>query len=172
MTKSDYMITDVVTDDHAGVRELLVAAFGAPGEAGLVEALRADGDVAFELVAAEDAGPPIGHILFSKLKAPFPALALAPVAVTPDRQGRGIGSALIRAGLARAAREGWQGIFVLGEPDYYTRFGFSAGLAEKFTSPYAGPAFMACFPGPTPQALAMPPALEGDISYAPAFSAL
>lgn len=60
----------------------------------------------------------------------------------PERQGRGIGSALIREGLARAEAGGWRGVFGLGEPAYYRRFGFDAEAARGFASPYAGPFLM------------------------------
>jgi putative acetyltransferase len=78
----------------------------------------------------------------------------------------GIGARRIRAGLARAARNGWQGMFVVGEPMFYRRFGFDADLAEGFESPCAGPCLMAL-------ALAAAlPARTGRIAYAPAFARL
>src|SRR3546814_10906388 len=77
------------------------------------------------------------------MTAPFRALGLAPVAVLPGRQGESIGSALIRDGLARATAAGWEGVFVLGEPEYYRRFGFNPAMAKEFSSPYAGPYLMA-----------------------------
>src|SRR3546814_9680333 len=70
------------------------------------------------------------------------ALALAPVGVRPDRQGQGIGSALIRNGIDRARNEGWNAVFVLGEPDYYRRFGFDADAARGYACAYAGECFM------------------------------
>jgi putative acetyltransferase len=100
------------------------------------------------------------------MSAPFRALALAPVTVVPERQDAGIGSRLIRAGLERATADGWQGVFVLGEPEYYGRFGFDAALAADFTSPYAGPYFMALTLNTEL------PATEGKIDHAPAFAAL
>ena len=143
----------------------MTAAFGSAAEADLVDRLRADGDVAIALVAAEG-GRIVGQILFSPLRAPFRALALAPVAVLPERQRQGIGSALIEAGLARATAAGWEGAFVLGEPAFYGRFGFEAGLAAGFQSPYGGPYLLA-------RALAGPlPARSGRIDHAAAFAAL
>jgi putative acetyltransferase len=73
---------------------------------------------------------------------------------------------LIRAGIDRAARGGWQAVFVVGEPDYYRRFGFDAALASGFTSPYAGPYRMVLALG---GAL---PVKTGKIDYAPAFARL
>lgn len=151
--------------DRAGIRAVVAAAFGQPGEADLVDRLIADGDAVIELVAV-DADNIVGHVLFSRLAAPFRALALAPVSVRPDRQGEGIGGALIRTGLAQASAAGWQGVFVLGDPSYYARFGFDPGLAAGFASPYAGPHLMAlALNGPLPAA-------TGRIAYAGAFAEL
>jgi len=133
---------DEQPEDIAAIHAVVTAAFGQPAEADLVDRLRADGDSAISLVAVDDSGI-VGHVLFSKMSAPFRALALAPVSVMPERQNAGIGSRLIRAGLKRAATDGWEGVFVLGEPEYYRRFGFDAVLATGFTSPYAGAYFMA-----------------------------
>ena len=149
--------------DHGAIRAVLTAAFGGPVEANLVECLRADRDAAIELVAEAD-GRVIGHILFSPIEAPFRALALAPLAVMPDRQRQGVGAALIASGHDRARREGWEAIFVLGDPAYYTRFGYSLEEATRFASPYSGPYFMALPLAPLPDA-------GGDLRYARAFSA-
>lgn len=127
--------------DAARVRALLTAAFPTAAEAELVERLRADGDVVIELVD-EVGGALAGHVLFSKMEAPFRALALGPVAVAPERQRGGIGSALIRAGHDLAAADGWEAVFVLGDPAYYKRFGYSLEAAQDFDSVYAGPHFM------------------------------
>lgn len=154
-------------EDAAGIHALVAAAFGRVDEADLVDRLRADGDALISWVAVDaEANALIGHVMFSPMAAPFWALGMAPVSVRPDWQGRGIGSALIRAGLNLARNEGWAGVFVLGDPAYYGRFGFEAALAAGFASPYAGPHLMA-------QSLAGElPALAGEIAYAPAFSSL
>lgn len=132
---------------RAQVHALNRAAFGRADEADLVERLRADGLVRLSLVAVDD-GEVVGHILFTQLPTwvdgrAVNAVALAPLAVHPRRQNGGVGSALVREGLARLAREGFEAAIVLGHPEYYPRFGFSAGLAEKLASPFAGEAFMA-----------------------------
>ena len=151
--------------DPAGIRDGVVAAFGQTAEADRVDRLRADGDGVISLVAVEQSRI-VGHVLFSRMTAPFRALGLAPVSVAPDRQGSGVGNRLIRAGLERAAQDGWQGVFVLGDPAFYHRFGFDADLAAGFESPYAGPYLMALALG---GAL---PATTGKIGYAPAFDGL
>jgi len=122
-------------------------AFGGPAESRLVTALRDDDAAAIELVAIEHTEI-VGHILFSVLavtvdERPVKALALAPVAVRPDRQRVGIGSALVRAGLVQARSNGWEAVIVLGHPSYYPRFGFSPALARHLAAPFSGDAFMA-----------------------------
>ena len=57
-------------------------------------------------------------------------------------QRQGIAAQLIEEGVKQAKAGGWEGIFVLGDPAYYERFGFSVSAAEKFKSPYAGPYLM------------------------------
>ncbi|SLN75971.1 GNAT family N-acetyltransferase [Oceanibacterium hippocampi] len=159
-------IRDEATADRAAVRSVVTQAFGRPAEADLVERLRADGDVEIALVAFDRAGRIVGHVLFSPMTAPFRALGLAPVAVLPECQRSGIGGQLIRAGIARAAAAGWAGIFVLGEPEYYQRFGFRPETAAGFTSQHAGSWLMA---------LALNgslPATTGQVDYAPAFADL
>jgi putative acetyltransferase len=133
------------TDDHPAIAEVNALAFGQPDEARLIERLRSDGDVLFELVAVDD-GQVNGHILFSRLWADRLGLfaALAPMAVRPELQRAGTGSALIRAGLDSAKEFGAHGVIVLGHAAYYPRFGFSAETAARVASPYSGsPAFMA-----------------------------
>lgn len=160
-----------IADDEADqVRQLLLSAFPTADEADLVDRLRADGDLAVEFVAV-DAGAIVGHIAFSRMAveadgAPVAALGLAPLAVAPDRQRGGIGGRLIECGLAAANGRGTRIVFVLGDPEYYGRFGFSAAAAAPFASPYAGPHLMAQWLS-SRQAPA-----AGRADYAPAFSAL
>ncbi|XSC43909.1 GNAT family N-acetyltransferase [Bradyrhizobium sp. RDT10] len=127
--------------DLATIRVVEEVAFGRSAEARLVDDLRTAGDSVFSLVAV-DGDTVVGHALFSRMKAPFPALALGPVAVLPGRQRMGIGARLIREGIARSEAAGWLGIFVLGDPAFYRRFGFDVGKASGFITPYAGPHLM------------------------------
>jgi len=157
-------VRDETEADHAAVRTLLLSAFPLPSEADLVERLREDGDVTLALVGYEG-DLLVGHVMLSRLQAPFPALALAPVTVHPERRNQGIGRQLVAEAVARAQAGPWKGIFVVGDPDYYTRFGFDVGLATGFSSVYAGPYLMA-----------MPlfgdalPVPSGRIDFAPAFA--
>lgn len=152
--------------DIAAIRAVEAAAFPTLGEADLVDRLRADGDMVYSLVAC-DRDTLVGHVLFSKMDAPFRALGLGPVAVLPHLQRRGIGGRLIADGLARATTDGWDGVFVLGDPAYYRRFGFDVAKAARFQSRYAGPHFMAL----SLQGAELP-AQSGTIAYASAFAAL
>ena len=153
-------------DDVAAIRAVEEVAFGQPAEAQLVDDLRAAGNSVFSLVAVDD-GTVVGHTLFSRMKAPFPALALGPVAVLPEYRRTGFGSRLIRQGIARSEAAGWQGIFVLGDPAFYRRFGFDVGKASGFISPYAGPHLMALPVGRNEL-----PTSTGSIQHAPAFAKL
>lgn len=154
--------------DHDAIAALNRAAFGGEEEVGIVARLRADDLVAAELVAVR-AGAIVGHILLSVLptmvdERPVRALALAPMAVLPGQQKRGIGGRLIESALGQGRRLGFAAVIVLGHPDYYPRFGFSEALARKLASPFSGEAFMAL--ELVPGALA---GQAGSVAYPPAF---
>ena len=141
------LIRTETTGDYPSIREVLRQAFGREEEGRLVDSLRDGGFARLSLVALED-GPFVGHILFSELviamdQGSVPALSLAPLAVLPERQRRGLGSMLVQEGLRLCGNSGDRIVIVLGHPEYYPRFGFSAKLAQPLRSPYAGPAFMA-----------------------------
>ena len=165
------MIRPAGPEDAAGIRAVHEAAFPTPVEADLVEALVREGDAVVSLVAERQGGI-VGHILLSRIQAAgdgraLRALGLAPVGVLPGYQGGGIGAALIEGALGIARATGEEIVFLLGEPDYYRRFGFSAAAAAPFASPYAGPWFMAL-----PLRPAFAPPAHGEAAYAPAFSGL
>jgi putative acetyltransferase len=150
------------------IREVNRQAFGQEDEARLVDALREGGHARLSLVA-EERGRVVGHILFSDLPIDTQAgmlhvLALAPMAVLPSRQRQGIGSRLVREGLRLCAEAGHRVVVVVGHPDYYPRFGFSAQLAERLKAPISGPALMAL--ELVPGALAN---VTGEIRYPPPF---
>lgn len=157
-------IRDEIASDRDAIRGLHLCSFPTADEADLVERLRENGDVVFSLVA-EVADCLAGHVLFSRMVAPFPALGLAPVAVFPEWRGQGMATRLIESGLTAAVAD-WDAVFVLGEPAYYGRFGFAAAAAQGFQSPYAGPYFMV-------RALKSHlPASCGRVDYPKAFAAL
>lgn len=157
--------------DHAAIRQVNRLAFGGEGEARLVDALRDGGFARISLVAEED-GRIIGHILFSILTIATPqgeieALSLAPLAVVPSQQRRGIGSSLVREGLRACREAGHRIVIVLGHPEFYPRFGFSAKLTGPLRSPYSGPSFMAV--ELVPDALR---GIEGEVRYPAPFDDL
>ena len=135
------------TQERSVVRSINETAFGRLDEADLVDGLRTEGAVLLSLVA-EFEQRIVGHILFSRMSIetgsdPVLAAALAPMAVLPDHQRRGIGERLIRHGLNLLRRRGEQIVIVLGHPDYYPRFGFSSEKARSLASPFPPEAFMA-----------------------------
>jgi putative acetyltransferase len=141
-TPSD--ITAIYTDNQ-------LAFDGRQAEPDLVDAIRLSDDFIPELsLVAELDGRVVGHILFSRIQIEtktglLPVISLAPLAVLPAFQNQGIGSALVRHGLDECRRLGHAIVIVLGHPDYYPRFDFSAGLAQALECPYGdvGPAWMA-----------------------------
>jgi putative acetyltransferase len=146
--------------------QAFTAAFGRSNEAALVARMQADGDVVLSLAALVE-GRAVGHALWFRLQitlasATSSAVGLGPIAVHPDHQRRGIGSALIRAGHRQLADAGERLVIVLGHPEYYPRFGFSAAAAAAFQAPWSGPAFMAL-------ALSPDAPIAGRVSYPRAF---
>jgi len=115
------------------------------GEADLVDGLRRSSSLTLSVVA--DTGSRIvGHVAFSPLTIDdrYSALALAPLAVAPDVQRGGIGSALVRWGLEECRRLGHGVVIVVGEPSYYHRFGFAPASQFGIECPFPVPpeAFM------------------------------
>jgi len=128
----------------------------------LVDALRRDGDLTLSLIA-ETAGQLVGHIAFSRVTISDGTAdwyGLGPVSVTPELQGQSIGSQLVTNGIAAMRDRGARGIILLGNPDYYRRFGFEHD--PKLT-----------YPGPPPeyfQRLVLEGAAPcGIVTYAKAF---
>ena len=156
--------------DAAAIRAVHLAAFPTAAEADLVDRVERARDSVISLVAEQD-GESVGHLLLSRMTVTgdgksYRALGLGPIGVLPPFQRGGIGAELIRGGLAIARATGEDFVFVLGEPEYYRRFGFDAAVAAPFASPYAGPYLMALalrdIPGPQ----------AGRAEYAPAFTTL
>jgi putative acetyltransferase len=132
--------------DFLGITEITRTAFAGDYEVPLIEKLRGARLVIVSLVAVDDESV-IGHILFSELGVEIDgrrvkSAALAPLAVQPNRQRQGIGSKLIESGLGSLRACGYEAVIVLGHPNYYPRFGFSAALTESLTAPFHGKEFM------------------------------
>ena len=158
--------------DRAAIWNVNQEAFGGDAEANLIVALRDGGFVEVSLVA-EVNGEIIGHILFSRLfivtkASTVNALSLAPMAVLPSHQRQGIGSRLVEAGLDTCREAGHKIVLVLGHPDFYPRFGFSAELSRPMASPFGG--------GEAWMALELVrgslDGVEGRVEFSPPFSAL
>ena len=141
-------IRDETAADHDKVFRLNASAFDTPAEARLVNRLREDGEVAVSLVAIL-ADAIVGHILFSEVSldnhAGLKIVGLAPMAVAAEFRRRGIGSALVEAGLQRCNDIGYDAVVVLGEPGFYSRFGFRPAVEFGLGCEYDVPAeyFMA-----------------------------
>ncbi|WP_029029351.1 GNAT family N-acetyltransferase [Salinarimonas rosea] len=121
-------------------------------EAAIVERLRRAGALTLSLVAEED-GTVVGHVGFSEVRVDgrdVGWLALGPIAVRPDRQGRGIGAALVREGLARVRAAGARGVVLVGDPAYYGRFGFDADPRLAMPGVPARYVLALSFAGPPP----------------------
>ncbi len=132
--------------DFDSVREVLLGAFARTDEADLVDRLRDDALRIASLVAVEG-DRVVGHAMFSRVwiddgDATTAVASLAPVAVRPDCQRRGIGSALIERGIEVCRDGGWPAIVVVGHTAYYPRFGFSAASVAHLETAYAGDHFM------------------------------
>lgn len=152
-------------DDRAAIHKVEQAAFGRDDEANLVDKLIAAGDAVLELVAERDANI-VGHILFTRLRVDSPhgafdAVALAPLAVAPDAQGEGVGSALVGEAHRMLQDVGERLSVVLGEPGYYGRFGYEHARAASFDCDWQCKELQALAWGDAPAA--------GRLVYAPAF---
>jgi putative acetyltransferase len=135
------------SEERSAIHIINKTAFGSQHEADLVDELRTEGVVLVSLVA-EIHERIVGHILFSRMSiettgGPVPAAALAPMAVLPEHQRRGIGGQLIRHGLNLLRERDEQIVIVVGHPNYYPRFGFSSQKTLSLKGPFPKDAFMA-----------------------------
>lgn len=129
--------------DVAAILKVEAAAFGRANEADLVDALTSAGALSLSAVAEVHAEM-VGHIAFSPVSIDgvtsiCSALALAPMAVHPDWQRNGVGSALLRWSLDECRRDGHQLVIVVGHPDYYPRFGFVPASPLGIRCPFEVP---------------------------------
>lgn len=122
------------SDDVAAIRDVNNRTFGQQQEANIVDALRANGAALLSLVATLD-HEVVGHIMFSPIIVGEGTMgaALAPMAVVPDVQRRGIGGKLIEAGVRKLEAAGCPFIIVLGHAEYYPRFGFKPASRAGIT---------------------------------------
>jgi putative acetyltransferase len=160
-------------EDIPAIRNVEEAAFGRQAEANLVDLSRKRGKSALSLVAVWQ-GDVLGHVLFTPISldpprsnslSPLSGFGLGPIAVCPADQRTGIGSRLMRAGLEGARGLGGDFVVLLGNPAYYSRFGFKPGRTFGLTSDYGdGDEFQVL--ELRPSALA---GLKGRVKYIPEF---
>ncbi|HUF33258.1 MAG TPA: N-acetyltransferase [Acidimicrobiales bacterium] len=160
-------------DDHEVIAEVVAAAFGSPAEAALVEAIRASPNAVPELaLVAELDGEVVGHTMISYVTLEGRGArrlipSLAPLAVAPPHQGRGIGSALVREVMARADAAGEPLVVLEGSPAFYGRLGFehSVPLGIEIDLPSWAPPEAA----QVMRLRAYDSAIRGRVVYPPAF---
>jgi putative acetyltransferase len=140
------IIRSELPSDIPAIRGLNLAAFESPAEADLVDALRREADPLVSLVAddaGDDTGEVVGHIMFSPVTICSgehgPMMGLAPMAVDPTRQRRGIGTLLVRDGLLACRAIGCVAVVVLGHPEFYRRCGFVAASRFRMGCEYDVP---------------------------------
>lgn len=165
-----------LASDADAIRALHAAAFPTAGEARLVDRLRGSGRLLVSLVARDaDTGRVVGHVAFSPVRAGDGGLGdagvgvgLAPVAVHVEHRRRGVAERLVRNGLELCRQRGYGFAVVLGEPEYYRRFGFVPAARFGLVDEYGG--------GDAFQALELRagamPAGAGPVRYADEFAEL
>jgi len=158
--------------DYSAISEVNKLAFGKENEPRLVEILRrSPGFIPDLSLVAVLEDQVVGHILFSPVvietsAGDIPILALAPLAVRPEFQNQGIGSALVRQGLEACRRLDYRIIMVLGHSNYYPRFGFEPARPKGVSAPFPVPDESWMVIELQPGALS---GVQGTVRYPPAF---
>ena len=133
-------VREEAPEDVDRVREVVTAAFGGEKVAGLLDGLRESVAWLGLSFVAEEREEVVAALCYSRgwLDTPrrlVEVLVLSPLAVRPDRQRVGIGSALVRESLQRIGSRPEPLVFLEGDPGYYARLGFVAGVDLHFTAP-------------------------------------
>jgi len=156
-------------DDALAIRAIHITSFPTDVEARLVDLLREAGNLSISLVA-EIHGDVIGHVAFSPVRVASGRVGagLAPVAVLPSHRRQGVAALLVHAGLAECRSAGLRWAVVLGDPAYYSRFGFEPAPGFGLSDEYGG--------GTAFQVIALVaggvPSGNGLVRYAPQFGTL
>ncbi len=129
--------------DKENIWKVNAEAFETEAEANLVNALR-DSGISFISLVAEEDEEIVGHILFTPVEligddSGLKLLGLAPMAVLPKFQKKGIGSQLVKTGKEKCSTQGYDAIVVLGHPGYYPKFGFAPSVNYGIKSEYNVP---------------------------------
>lgn len=142
----DLIIRPETASDYPVITYVNNLAFGQPAEGELVEKLRNNPNFVIELsLVAEIDEKIVGHILFFPIKIKSISgkqkhiVSLAPMAVIPEFQRRGIGGELIKRGFEACMEVGYDSVVVLGHPEYYPRFGFKQACTWKIKDPFGAP---------------------------------
>jgi len=143
---SEIRIRSEIEADRNAVYTINAAAFPTAAEAKLVDRLRTNAQPVISLVAEDTTMKDeavVGHILFSPVSLDsdpsLKIIGLAPMAVSPEQQRAGIGSALVNAGLQRCRAAGFGAVVVLGHAEYYPKFGFASSELFGIKSEYDVP---------------------------------
>lgn len=155
--------------DEPFIRSVHKTVFGTSAEADLVDKLREDGDLLSSLVSTTNNGEIVGHSAFFKIDCKDHRntlfAGLGPIAVMEDYRGHGIGGRMVRAGLNGLEKREIKMVFVLGDPEYYERFGFSRQTAKPFTCTFDSEDFLAIEIG-----AGVPEPAQGELIFPRAFS--
>ena len=165
-------IRDERKEDYKDIKSLNDLAFQGPVEGEIVDKIRSSSTDIVSLVAADE-NLIIGHIFFSPVtvisgEGEIKGMGLGPMAVLPEFQNKGIGSALVKEGLKILRNKDCSFVIVLGHKDYYPRFGFEAASKFGLSSQWEGvpdEAFMVLF---LDKSLAG--RVSGVVSYRPEFN--
>jgi len=161
--------------DEDAIRQVNLLAFGRDAEGKLVDLIRGSRFYVPGLsMVALDGNAIVGHILLSAAMLinshdAMPILALAPMSVLPEYQGRGIGTKMIQCALERARNSHFLAVVVLGQPDYYQRFGFVKASEKGIFAPFTVPDEVYMVLELIPNALDN---VTGTVRYPPCFAYL
>jgi putative acetyltransferase len=132
-------------EDHDAIRKINELATGRKNNGDQIERLRRGKHFIPELsLVAESDNRIVGHILFYLVqirgdRETHMSLALAPMAVHPECQRRGVGVRLVQEGLSVAKELGYDSVIVVGHPEYYSMFGFSPANSWNIKAPFDVP---------------------------------